>query len=567
MHHLHPALPISWLPDETLFSLCSRYHALSGNRLSESTCKALFGHRRQGSAHDFPARLDYFCRVAGPELGTVREIVESHTLLPLYLRFASPDLADAAITAAAANSAGALKFQLGLLTSRFRANHPLKACMACMDEDRTRSGTPYWHREHQIPGIWVCRRHGCWLSASDLKATGARRFHWVLPSAKQFAPVPGDPVPKKALQLAAMISGLVTYAGAFSPAKLRLTFRSALRSQQLLAGPTRDRLAHRAAGQRFAEFSSALASLDQLRGLPSTEVTAAAEVARLVGKERSGVHPIRYAAIAAWLFADFDEFIACYRSAMSGECLQAPVPRSIAKGDPTEGDARRQRLLDLLASGASVSGASRSIGVDVKTGMAWAASQGIQIARRPKVLKEDGRRRLVSLLRKGVSKQRAAEVASVSVETITNLLRTEVGLHDAWKRAQFSTLQLRSRRLWDRVTSANPNSGVKAARMLEPATYAWLYRNDRDWLAARTASMSRAVRVAAVRIDWDHRDVALADSVRRVALSLVEEAPQRHIRLVYLYQRLPDLKAKLNQLDKLPLTRAAIFDVVGRPRR
>ena len=152
-------LPQAWLPDETLFSLCSRYHAASGNQRASTTCQALFGHKTQGCAHDFPARLSHFLEAAGLALGSVDDVVEARTVLPFYLRFAGPTLAERVIHAATQTSAGALKFQLGLLTSRFRANHPMKACRACMEEDRRDHATAYWHRAHQLPGVWVCLRH------------------------------------------------------------------------------------------------------------------------------------------------------------------------------------------------------------------------------------------------------------------------------------------------------------------------------------------------------------------------------------------------------------------------
>lgn len=49
-----------WLPDETFFSLVSRYHAVSGNRLAAHTNLALFGVHRGGSQHDFPTHLTNF---------------------------------------------------------------------------------------------------------------------------------------------------------------------------------------------------------------------------------------------------------------------------------------------------------------------------------------------------------------------------------------------------------------------------------------------------------------------------------------------------------------------------
>jgi len=51
-----------WLPDETLFSLASRHHVVSGNVRPGDTCFQLFGHKRLGSSHDLPARVDEFVR-------------------------------------------------------------------------------------------------------------------------------------------------------------------------------------------------------------------------------------------------------------------------------------------------------------------------------------------------------------------------------------------------------------------------------------------------------------------------------------------------------------------------
>jgi hypothetical protein len=558
-------LPQTWLPDETLFSLCSRYHAASGNRLPSTTCRALFGHPTQGSAHDFPARLGDFLSVAGPALGTAESIVEDRTVLPLYLRFTNESLAEKVINAASLNSSGRLKFQLGLLTSRFRANHPLKACPACMAEDAIEHATAYWHREHQVPGVWLCRRHGCRLLASDLKATGVYRFHWVLPSSSQFPPPPPAPPSASAARLAYMTINAIAKPGLrLSPQSLRLAYRAALRNRGLL-GHSGQYLRHAAAGRSYAAFVAPLMALEQLDGLPTSDDAAGTEIARLIGPVRSGIHPLRHLALAAWLFPTFDEFLEVHNTvaiqALEAEPYDAPTEPSFkVNGD----DGRRRRFLDLIAARRSVSSAAREIGIDTTTGMVWAAASGIATPRRPKVMNDDLRAQLVTLLRKGVGKSDAAEYARVSLQTITTLLRTEVGLHQVWKQAVFANAQRRSRRKWERFTAANPLSGVKAARLAEPAAYAWLYRNDRDWLTARTDTMARVAREPCSRLDWDARDRQLADGVRQVALQLAEANAGHQIKLFQLYQKLPQLKAKLFKLDRLPLTRAAIFDVLGR---
>ena len=181
-------LPSTWLPGESLFSLCSRYHRLSGNVLASTTCRELFGHARQGSAHDLPGRIEHFARIAEHALGSATDIIYKHTLLPFYLPFARADLADSSVEAMAGLSVAGLKFKLGLPASRMGANHVLKACVDCMFKDAREWQTCYWHLEHQLPGVWACQRHGTWLVASDLKANGVRRFHWMLPTLAQLRP-------------------------------------------------------------------------------------------------------------------------------------------------------------------------------------------------------------------------------------------------------------------------------------------------------------------------------------------------------------------------------------------
>jgi hypothetical protein len=179
VNDLHP-LP-SWLPDETLFSLASRYHHLSGNRLASHTCHELFGHGQQGAQHDLPTRLTHFVSATGGVLGDARTIIHRHTILPFFLHFIGEEKAENAICTLEGRSLGGLKFQLGLVTSRFRANHPLKACPVCMQHDHGIHGTPYWHRDHQYPGVWICPTHGVPLLMSTVKSSGVGRFLWYLP--------------------------------------------------------------------------------------------------------------------------------------------------------------------------------------------------------------------------------------------------------------------------------------------------------------------------------------------------------------------------------------------------
>lgn len=552
---LSPLIPLEWLPDETLFSLCSRHHRLSGNRLPATTCRTLFGHPRQGCAHDFPSRIDSFALATRGCLGSAEQIVYDRTLLPYFLPFAQPEIGRAAIDAMRGPSIGGLKFRLGLLTSGIRAHHPLKGCLDCIEDDLRSYASAYWHRSHQLPGAAVCLKHKTWLCASNRKASGVGRFEWLLPHASHLIPISKGPVPVPALKLAQAAIALSSAAPGqtSAPDHTRQCYRQALREKGLMVGAEPYRLRHKEAGAEFAEFRRAL-TVAISGGPPPSINEAAAEVARLIYKPRSGTHPLKHLLLITWLFPSFEEFSAQCRTDRRVPVGQPQRPDECA--EPARG-AQKRVFFALLGSGLAVSTASGRVGVDAATGMAWAAAQGIATPRRPKILKPEVHARMVKALMGGAGKDDAASIGGVSVSTVTKVLRTEVGLRQAWRSAQFNTARDHHRSCWLNALDANPQSGVKVARLLEAASYAWLYRNDRTWLTENTRPT--ALIASSQRIDWDARDADLASAVRIAALDILNQSRTRAVRLWQLYQQVPELKAKLAQLDRLPLTRAAVF--------
>ena len=57
-------------------------------------------------------------------------------------------------------------------------------------------------------------------------------------------------------------------------------------------------------------------------------------------------------------------------------------------------------------------------------------------------------------------------------------------------------------------------------------------------------------------------NIELSTEVKRAALKLVEKNQKSPIRLWQLYQQIPELKAKLQVLDRLPLTKRAIEEAL-----
>lgn len=181
---------LQWLPGETLFSLLRRLHQLWGHQLADQTADVLSGRRRHGCQHDFPSGPLAFEKKTEGLRGDAQSIALARTLLRYYRPFLLPANVDGSIAMMASASVAHPKFRLGLLTSRFRAHYPLKACPACIPEDcatygwasgclpttrsrgRGQSGTARTGRSHECSAeetpslVWRCRL--AWLARAHL---------------------------------------------------------------------------------------------------------------------------------------------------------------------------------------------------------------------------------------------------------------------------------------------------------------------------------------------------------------------------------------------------------------
>jgi Tn7-like transposition protein D/TniQ len=555
---------LDWLPGESLFSLVSRHHYFWGHRLSAQTCQQFFGHARSGSQHDLPSRLRPFVDRTGGCFGDAAKIAKEHTLLAYYAAFNSVEESENAIQCMAGGSVAHLKLRLGILTSRFRANHPLKACKACMKEDRDTLGWAYWHVNHQFPGVWICPTHGQLLRESTLKSNGVERFQWHLPCEDHLRVLPSEcaSVPPRALRsLSQLVIDLVAHGTVQSIDTFRLheLYRAALTQRGWVAGGGNYRMPQIASS--FLEHVRPLRVLPEFEALPATLVESATQLGRLLRPPRSGTHPLRHLVLIQWLFGDAAAFTSAYVSMCQSPIQppQAGFPTDERVGIATT-DAQRNQLIDLLRrQKQSFRRAAHTMGIDVGTAMAWAAQAGIPVPRRPKKLVGGLRWQTIVDLKSGADKAVAATRAGVSVVTITKLLLSEVGLHAAWREAREKRIRAGARASWLKLLKAQRGLGVTLMRAVDPANYIWLYRNDRAWLLQhKPAQLPNVHAPGKPRLAWDLRDQSLSAAVQQAWLELSQHAEKHPIKLWQLYQAVPALKAKLSALGRLPLTRRVL---------
>ena len=566
---LLPYRPIlEWLPGETLFSLCSRYHRLSGHRIPAQSCMALFGTSRAGSAHDVPSHVQTLVDRTCGALGGAREIILGRTLLPFYFPFHPEHQCENWLDQMSTGSFPALKAQLGLAASQFGAAHPLKACPACMQSDAKEHRVAYWHVEHQVPGVLTCPMHQVPLHIATDKVSGQDRFNWVLPWQAQLEVTLKNHDLRGGEHLlteGALALWKLPVSFTFAQDRLSKLYKAKLVEQDFVHAAS-SRVDHKRfemdlscvlAATSMAIFWPWLDSKDNLHSLSRRLLRMSHPTS-----PRFSRHPLNHLPLIVLLFGSWKHFWTAYheRDNDNLDDIAFDVQKMELVGrdasDPKE--PLRTSLIEKIRSGWSVSRAAKLTGVTVATAMAWAAREGIDSPRRPKVLKPDVRSHLVRQLQRGTDKAVAASLASISVESVTRVLMTEPSLHAQWSAARFIKAQKRSRDSWQRIRKAFPAASSNEWRQLDPAAYAWLYRNDRSWLQSSIRDRPLPPSTSVQRRDWQERDVSLAQAVRVAALDWHVSHPGKRPTIGVICAAVDGLRQKMSALSKLPLTRKAI---------
>lgn len=559
---------LPWLPGETLFSLVSRHHQMWGHAVSSRTADLFFGHPQGGTHHDLPNRVGAFSSRTMEFYGSAREVALQRTLLQFFVPFLSGMDIDNAVACMTGPSVAHLKLRLGILTSRFRANHPLKACRACLEEDLSSVGWPYWHLEHQYPGVWICLKHCEVLAESIFKSTGVARFQWHLPSPDTLQDTfKTNLSSQQALgDFARLVQDFVNVFPkiGMTAGDLRQVYRSELGRRSWLTSGGNVRL--ELAGEGYLRHVSQL-TVPEFASLPETAENAQVQLGRLLRAPRGNVPPLRHLLVVSWLFGSCPAFEeACrHRDACSQRIL--PMDSKLAAESVDDATIRAEQIAVLFSQpGMTFRKAAATLHVDVSTAMAWAAKSGISAGRRPKKLKPRLRADVLKLLRNGADKQVVAATSGLSVGTITRLLHTEVGLHNAWKDARDQHARQASRKAFTAAVEKHAASGIKFIRTLIPAEYAWLYRNDRAWLDSHKPDPLEMVTIVSLgRVNWDARDRVMSVQVQQAVMALRQQPAAGKLKLWQIYQRVPELKAKLSVLERLPLTRLSLAVALDRP--
>jgi len=518
-----PLPRLDWLPDETLFSLCSRQHLVMGNLDPATTSSAILGLRRQFIKHDIPCGISALEQTGFTYWGSAESILLNHTIFPLFVPFQNKIKIEDAIKTLKGDRIDSIKYRLGLVSSGFGAEHPLKACPHCMHEDVHAHGVAYWHLTHQYPGVLICPRHQAWLMASTKGRRWSGRFEWSLP-AEEFL-IEQDSSQK-------LWSRPVFLALADNVINLASIGRATSFESCTVAAAYRTAVLHGSRSASLFDRTEPLRRFHLFESLPADKKSSESFVNQLVRTPRRSIHPLKHLVLIDWLFDDLHSFLEAYK---------AEVARSANQVTSTPSRVPDNRVLQ-LSSGAQAKNAPR-----------------------PKRIKGQLKEDLLSKLTEGVSKQVLCDEFQITVSTINKLLRAHPATYAIALEVRHHREIDEHRNQWQHLHSLYPELGVQALRTTMPSLYAWLYRNDKDWLMAEEQSFAKPVHINKHHVDWEARDYRLLNMIQTAceSIALLQRGP---VTMAQLYVRIPMLSTCLENRGQYPKTRAHLSTVLGRSK-
>ena len=146
-------------PDEILYSVFARYHEKSPNFNGSETARDLFNVKRIVCSLEFPtllANLVHNMPLNSPF--DVDRLIFEHTLFPYYTVFLSLENRGI-IRRYMLHGDVEIYNKITGIINPLAENKFLRFCPKCNKEDMERYGELYWHRVHQIRGIYICPHH------------------------------------------------------------------------------------------------------------------------------------------------------------------------------------------------------------------------------------------------------------------------------------------------------------------------------------------------------------------------------------------------------------------------
>jgi len=117
------------------------------------------------------------------------------------------------------------------------------------------------------------------------------------------------------------------------------------------------------------------------------------------------------------------------------------------------------------------------------------------------------------------------------------------------------------REKWNELRKQYPEMGKTQLRQVDKALFAWLYRNDREWLNQNSPDR-KMVNAANKRVDWNQRDNEIFSQIKGIVDKMLNsDAKPERITIGSIGSKLGIRGLLEKHLDKLPKTKAYLDSI------
>ena len=196
--------------DELLGSVLARFIKCQGIRDDKVALDVLFGNRKivpspllQGHIGELHTNVGHVWRIQPID------IVERHTLLPLFKPFLPADRYNMLLTNLIEQKLNTGTLRTGMNASIMKWPSQYHICPDCWRDQLHREGYSYWQRLFQCPGVESCPEHGIRLISTKILLGSDRRHYFTGAEGVQMPSGKVTPAECKQLQLSSMVRQLL----------------------------------------------------------------------------------------------------------------------------------------------------------------------------------------------------------------------------------------------------------------------------------------------------------------------------------------------------------------------
>ncbi len=539
--------------DELLYSGIARFHIQMGNISPKATIKELFGSKSVCSSIELPSGIDQM--VSNLPIGsmlTASEIIDKHTLYPYYCAFLPPLQAEKVQSMMKDLNGKGIFACSGLMASSIKANEFFRYCPLCSIFDQEKYGTMYWHRLHQVPGIMVCEKHGCYLLDSKVPAHQSNKHVFTAPNI-DLCPVEMvrmATLNERSGQYGSLLNSICLLTQGKYPHRTLEWFQKHYLNRliQLEYATPNGRIDQNKLRRDFTDFYG-VEVLERFQSNVQGDWNWLAEIVR---KNRKSFHPLRHVLLIHFLGLSLNEV---FYGRSEYDLFGSPPWKCHNPAAEHYG----QRVIEQIEFTATN---RRTAFFLCSCGFVYSRSRSHNEEKiRVKEYGDIWTKELKRLLNQGLSYREIARRLHADVNTIIKYAKqTEQQIYNE-ENIQDQQKELH-RSKWLMLQENHPAKSKTELRRMDKRLYSWLYRNDNAWLTANSPG-KKVAQPTNQRVDWEARDeeiLRLVESAVRKILSLNTKPQKITIGRIGL---MIGKKALLEKhLDKLPNTTAWLQNVL-----